>query len=122
MSVDAKVKVTMPQPIYHFVFIRPGTHRSQRDKELEDARIRSHAAKVCHTRQRVAIAVQSFDIEHEVQCMHGNKIAVCPVRKAIAIGTYDKPRRCLGGRDPFGTYPGHNAPAFAYEVADYGQN
>lgn len=120
--VGTRAKATMSQQITPFVFVRPDSRRSQHDKELEQARIRSHAAKVYHTNQRAARAIQLFDIEYEAQCVHGNNIAPCPVCRAITTGIYEKPCRYPGRRDPFGTYPGHDTPVLAHEVADYGQH
>jgi hypothetical protein len=98
---------------------KPNQDRSKREKELEDAAIRSHAASVSHERRKTAkqhdSSQQELTLARRCRCKQTSGCAVCrSPRKAHPL-----PQN-IGGPDPFASSAVTDIQAVCHKALDYG--
>jgi hypothetical protein len=108
----------MADQLYPLIMIRYNDTRSQRDVELEQAKIKSHASRTSHKRRRLLNPSMSLRARtlHQRECED-------PLRCSTCLKTPDGwERGSLTRRDPFASYAGHNVPAICLDTMNRGND
>jgi hypothetical protein len=100
-------------------------NRSQREKELEDAFVRSHAAKISHQRRMIAqqhvSARSELTLTRRCQCNQRSLCAVCRNTGSLSNPGKAQPwPEYTGSQDPFASSAVSEIQAICHKALDYG--
>jgi hypothetical protein len=104
------------------VFSQHGERRSQRDVELQSARVKAHAARISwagRRKTRGSLAVVAKRQHSAKSCQCEDPTAGCACRSTtIPLGTVTG---SLARRDPFVSHVGHNLPSVCHQAVEFGK-